>query len=284
MTNFKLTADSTCDLSENLLKKYDISIIGLNIILGDTTYIDRENVTPDDIYVYYDQHKVLPKTAARNSEEYKDLFMPYVSQGKAVVHFSLSSEISSSYNNACLAAAEINKHGKKVWVINTKLLSSGNGVLAMRIHDLLKSGEKIETAVEKVTSLIERTQLSFCVDTLEYLYKGGRCSQMALIGGSVLKIHPCINMSEGQLSVSTKFKGSMKKVLKTYVDMLKEKYTPDKSICFVTHSVCDSELVEYVKTRMKEEFGFKEIIEQDAGCTIVSHCGKGTLGVLFFCK
>ncbi len=282
MTNFKLTADSTCDLSEDLLKKYDISIIGLNIILGDKTYIDRKSVTPDDIYAYYNANKVLPKTAARNSEEYKDLFLPYIKEGKTVIHFSLSSEISSSYNNACLAAEELNVEGKKVYVVNSKLLSSGNGVLAMKIHSLLLGGMEVEEAVKTVEALIPKTQLSFCVDTLEYLHKGGRCSSLAMIGGSVLKIHPCINMENGSLSVCTKFKGSMKKVLKSYVDMLKEKYNPDKSICFVTHTASDEQLVDYVKTRMKEEFGFEEIIEQDAGCTIVSHCGKGTLGVLFF--
>ncbi len=274
----RITSDSTCDLGE-LAKTRDIAILPLQVNLDAKAYRDGVDITPQDIFNFVAETKILPKTSAPSIGEYEDFFKRELENCDEVVHFNISTKASGSHNFAKEAAKSFDG---KVRVVDSKALSSGQGLLVLKAADLRdegKTGEEIEKAVLEIR---ERINTSFVPDALDYLHKGGRCSGMTMFVANALKIHPKIVMVDGQLQQGGKYRGAMTRCIAQYVADLKEMYPSyDKSRCFVTHSSADSELVEVAKEKVKELFEFDEIIESVAGSIITSHCGRGTLGVLF---
>lgn len=274
----RITSDSTCDLS-HLVKERDIGILPLQVNLDGKAYRDGVDITPQDIFTFVKETGVLPKTSAPSIGEYEEFFEKELVGYDYLIHFNISAKSSGSHSFAKSASE---KFGDKVRVIDSQALSSGQGLLVMKAADMHDNGKAIDEIEETINELKTRVNTSFVPDSLDYLYKGGRVSKMAMYGANLLKIHPCIEMDEGQLIGTKKYRGKMSACIKTYIDDLKAKYTKyDKTRCFVTHSCADEELVELAKTRVQELFDFDEIIETTAGSIVTSHCGRNTLGVLF---
>lgn len=279
MEKIKILSDSTCDLTPEEVAELGIEVIPVNIILGTETYLDGIDVNADAVLDYYDRTGQLPKTAATNSERYKEYFSKYQKEGYKIIHFDISSKASMMYENAKAAAEEL---GGDIFVVDTKSLSSAQGLMIMKTCDYIKEGKSYAEICELLKAMPEKVQTSFVVDTLEFLHKGGRCSLAALIGAKILKFHPYISMFDGQLKAKKKYKGSMKHCLEEYIrDLAAEYRSYDKTRCFVTHSPSDRELVDQVIALTKELFDFDVVLESTAGCTVTSHCGKNTIGLLF---
>lgn len=274
----RITSDSTCDLGEHVQKR-DIGIMPLQVNLGDKAYRDGVDIVPEDIFKFVAETNVLPKTAAPSIGEYEEFFKKELETADVVIHFNISSKSSGSHNFAKTAAEGFEG---KVYVIDSKALSSGQGLLVLKACDLRDEGKSVEEIVDTCMQLRDYVNTSFVPDSLEYLHKGGRVSGMVKTVAGMFKIHPLIYMDDGQLVPGKKYKGKMNILLKQYVEDLKEKYPSyDKTRCFVTHSTADKEVVEEVKAKVKELFTFDEVLETVAGSIVTSHCGQGTIGVLF---
>lgn len=277
----QITADSTCDLGASIGER-GIGIMPLSVILGTDSFLDGVNITPQDIFSYVETTKQLPKTAAPSTGDYEEFFAKYVDEGKTVVHVNISSKSSAACSYAQKAAE---KFGGKVFVVDSRALSSGQGLLVMKICDFKESGMSAEEIVREAEKLIPKINTSFVPDRLDYLYKGGRCSRMAMYGANILKIHPLIEMEDGQLVAEKKYRGSMQKCISAYIADLAEKYPAyDRTRCFITHSSADAELVECARRKVKEYFTFDTVLETVAGSVITGHCGRNTLGVLFIAQ
>lgn len=276
-----ITGDSTNDLSKELLEKYNIKIKPLTITLGDTSYLDGVDINPDYIYKYHSENGILPKTSAVNIADMVDFFEPLVEEGYAIVHFSLSSSMSSTYQNTLLAAEEF----EDVYVIDSKNLSTGEGLLVLKAAEMAEAGVDAKTIYEEISALVAKVDASFVIDNLEYLHKGGRCSALAALGANLLKLKPCIEVKQGSMGVGKKYRGKYIDTLKAYVqDRLTDYSDIDLSRVFVTHAGCDEEIVNTVVQEVKKTAPFAELLVTRAGCTISSHCGANTLGVLYIRK
>ncbi|MDE6273638.1 MAG: DegV family protein [Clostridiales bacterium] len=279
--SIRITTDSTSDLGENVQKR-GIGVLPLSVILGPKTYKDGIDITPQDIFAYVEKTKELPKTAAPSIGDYEEFFRPYVENGDTVIHFNISAKSSSSHSSALGAAKSF---AGKVFVIDSKALSSGQGLLVMKACDLVEEGKSAEEIVEIINSLRSKVNTSFVPDRLDYLFKGGRCSRMQMYSANLLKIHPVIHMVDGQLEVKRKVRGSMDKCISSYIQELYEEYQSyDKTRCFITHSNADESLVAVAKAKVKELFLFDEVLETKAGSIVTSHCGRNTLGLLFIAE
>lgn len=277
----KIMADSTCDLSKELIEQYDISILPLHILLGEEEYTDGGSISPDELYAWSDENKTTPKTSAAGLMDAVELLRPHVEAGEEVVFFTISSQMSTTYNVVRLAAEELEAE-ERVFVIDSANLSTGIGLLVIEAALAAregKSGAEIATYVE---SLREKVRASFVVDTLTYLHRGGRCSAVAAMAGGMLRLHPKIVVENGKMDASKKYRGKMDVVIKSYVkDLEEDMRQAKKDRVFITHSGCTPELVEQIR-KMVEDLGvFEEILITRAGCVISSHCGPGTLGVLY---
>lgn len=276
-----ITRDSTSDLPPEIVEKLNIKTIPLVVNLGDNSYQDGIDITPDDIYKYHEEHGVLPKTSAANVDDMLNFFKPYVDEGYAIVHFTISSSMSSTYQNSCIAADEYDD----VYVVDTKNLSTGEGLLIMKAAEWAAEGLSAKEVYDKVNELIPNVDASFVIDSLEYLHKGGRCSALAALGANLLKLKPCIEVKDGSMGVSKKYRGKYSETLKQYVaDRLGDYSDIDLSRVFVTHAGCDPEIVQQVVDQVKATAPFSELIISRAGCTISAHCGANTLGVLYIRK
>ena len=277
MSKIKITADSTCDLSPEIIEKNNISIISLYTVLGDKSLKDGIEVTPDDIYDYVEKTGNLPKTSAGALDDYISHFKKYVDEGYEIIHFSISSDMSSSHQNALIAANEVGN----VYVIDTKNLSTGSGLLILDAVDLVNEGVSafdIFNTIKEKTSLVRS---SFVVDNLEYLKKGGRCSAVVALGANLLKIKPRIDVKDGKMGMGDKYRGQYARVMLTYVkDVLSKEKINTKRV-FITHTKTDPELIEAIKQEVNNLVSFEEMYETTAGCVITSHCGPNTIGVLF---
>ncbi len=279
--NIVISADSTCDLSPELRERYNVSIIPLGVTLGDKTFFDGVDITPDDIYAHHAKTGELPKTTAANVGDCIDYFKPFADANKTVIHFSLSSEFSSTYNNTCLAASEY----ENIFVIDTRNLSTGSALLVVAAAEMANKGMTAEEIVEKINAMIPCVDASFVIDNLEYLHKGGRCSALAMLGANVLKLKPCIEVKNGKMGVGKKYRGKYSAVLGEYVnERLANIGDIDLDRIFVTHAGVNEEIVNTVVEQVKKAAPFKEVFLTRAGCTISSHCGADTLGVLFVRK
>ncbi|MBQ2713568.1 MAG: DegV family protein [Clostridia bacterium] len=272
-----ITADDTCDLPKDLIEKHDITLSYIPNILGEKEY--RNGLPSDEIYEYVAQTGILPKTAALNSQDYKEFFEEKLKNHDAVVHFSLSSGISNSYSSAKRGAEEC----KNVFVVDTKSLSSGSGLLVLLACDLREEGKSAEEIFETLQAQTDKIQASFLISKLDYLKKGGRCSSIAAFGANLLGLKIMIEVKDGKMGAGKKYMGKMENALSKYLKDLVANEVPDFNRVFVTSSSkmpgIREKLVEEVKT-----LGFKEVLVSDAGSTICSHCGPGTIGVLYMKK
>ena len=278
-----LSADSTCDLGAQLCAKYQVKTIPFNVTLGDEQYLDGVTIDPDRIYAIYRERKILPRTAAINVATYEEVFRGYVEEGYDVVHLSLGHALSSSYQNATLAAEEVGN----VHVIDTCNLSTGSGLLVIEAAERIAAGKDAATVAEEVRALVPHAHASFVLDTLEFLHKGGRCSALAMLGANVLQLKPCIevNNEDGSMGVGKKYRGAITKAREQYVrDKLTGRDDIDYRKIFITHSGTSEESIEKVRRVVEECGDFENIYVTRAGCTISSHCGPETLGVLFMTK
>lgn len=278
----KIISDSTCDLSKELLEKYDISIVPLYVVMNDKTMRDGLEVTPEDIYEYVDKNGKLPSTSAANIGDYLEAFKFWREQGYEIVHFDISSDFSSTHRNACMAAAEVGG----VYVVDSRNLSTGQGLLVLHGAEMAQSGKSAKEIYEECTALTSKIEASFVVDSIDYLYKGGRCSALAAFGANLLKLKPCIEVKDGKMNPGKKYRGNISRVMLNYVEeRLRGRDDIDKSRIFITHTKCSKEDVEAVRKKILEICpDFKEILETTAGCTVTTHCGPNTLGILFIRK
>ena len=279
MSNIVLSSDSVCDLNEELISRHSVSIMPLLVGLGETYYQDGVDITPPDIYTYVSANKVLPKTAARGVADYIDYFTALSEGGKEVLHFAISSDMSSSFQNAMIAAGEV---GERIHVIDSRNLSTGIGLLILDAAAMREAGKSVAEIIAELAVRIPQVRASFVVDTLDYLRMGGRCSAVAALGANMLKLHPCIEVKEGKMGVGAKYRGPLPKVILQYAN---EKLTKTEGIrkdkVFITHANCDEAVAESVRAKVEELGIFENIYVTKAGATINSHCGQGTLGVLF---
>lgn len=276
MKKIAISLDSACDLSKELIEKYDFKIIPFGVNLGDKFFYDGE-ITPEEIFEYADNNKTLPKTNAVNEEAFKEHFAKILNDYDAIIHFSISSEMSSAYQNAVNAS----KNFKNVYVVDSRTLTTAISLEAIYAKKLTETMDDPAKIVELVKKRIPAVQASFIIERLDYLYKGGRCSGLALLGANLLKIRPEIEVLNGNMKNTEKFRGKMADCVTKYCRATLEKYNhPDKSVIFITHSVADKELVDAAKA-VVSEYGFENVYETTAGCTVSSHCGKNTLGILY---
>lgn len=272
-----ITADNTCDIPKDLIEKNNINICYIPVIMGDDEYTD--NIDHEMIYDFVEKTNQLPKTAALSEFDYKEYFTKALEDNDAVIHFALSYGISSTGKNAELAA----KHFKNVFVIDTKSLSSGSGLLVLSCAEKIKAGKDIDTILKELKEELEKIQASFLISKLNYLKKGGRCSSVALIGANLLGIKILVQLVDGSMKATKKYVGKIDTCLKKYLSDMITENPPKFDRAFVTSS---SPMVG-VKEQFVEEvkkLGFKEVIEMQAGSTICSHCGPGTIGVLYMKK
>ncbi len=277
----KIISDSTCDLSKDLLEKYDVTILPLHIHLGEAEYEDGVNITPDEIYKWSDENKTTPKTAAPSIAEAMDLMSQVAGDDNELICFSVSDSMSASGNVMRMAAEELEIEDR-VHVINSANLSTGVGLQIIEAALLAKEGKSSAEIVAAIEAMREKVRASFVVDTLTYLHRGGRCSSVAALAGGVLKLHPKIVVEGGKMDATKKYRGKMDSVITTYVKDMEEALLSAKTDrVFITHSGCDAEIVAEVRSYLEGLNHFEEILETRAGGVISSHCGPGTLGVLF---
>lgn len=277
----KIISDSTCDLSGELLDKYDVSILPLHILLGDDEYLDGVNITPDDIYKWADANDTTPKTSAVSISDAVEVMKPVLDEGHEIVIFCIASGMSTTYNVFRLAAQELDAE-ERVRVIDSKNLSTGIGLQVIEAACMAKEGKSLDEIADAMETLKERVNASFVVDTLTYLHRGGRCSGLAAMAGGMLKLHPKIAVTDGVMGAEKKYRGKMNSVLLNYAkDLEADLLTAKKDRVFITHSGCDQEAIDSVKAYLESLQVFGEILITRAGGVISSHCGPGTLGVLF---
>ena len=272
-----ISAESTLDLSKELIKQYDVHVIPFTVLLGENAYFDGD-ITSQDIFDFVDKTKKLPRTTAINQYQYHEYFSSILDQGyDAIIHFSLSSGISA----ACSQAMEAAKRMDNVYVIDSKSLSTGIALEVIYAAKLVKRGLKPQEIVEKVSARIPYVQASFVIHTLEYLHKGGRCSGLARISAALLRIKPQIIVSDGKMAPAKKYFGRKSQVVAAYCrDTLEQFANPDLSVAFVTHTLATPEMVSAAIEALRKR-GFKTIYETKAGATITSHCGPMTIGIWF---
>lgn len=277
----RIVSDSTCDLSPELIKRYSIEIVPLCIELGDREYLDGVNITPDEIYVWSDANKTTPRTAAVSYDTVEKLLRRYVESGDEVICFSISDTMSTTGNVFRMAAAEL-KADQKIHVFNSENLSTGIGLQVIEAALMASQGCGADEIIRHLESIRPRVRASFVVDTLTYLHRGGRCSSVAALLGSTLNLHPRIAVENGRMLATKKYRGKMPVVFTKYVhDMEPDLLTAKPDRVFITHSGCSDEIVSQIKTYLEGLHHFDEILITRAGCTVSSHCGPGTLGVLF---
>lgn len=276
-----LSADSPCDLGEQLRARYDVYFFPFHILLGEQSYTDSVDIHPEDLYQAWREKKLLPKTSAITPLEYMEYFQDWVNAGYDVVHINIGSALSSAYQN-CVAAARELGH---VYPVDSCNLSTGIGLLVLRAGEMIQQGMEAEAIQRSLIGLVPHSHASFVLDTLEFMRAGGRCSAVAAFGANLLSLKPCIHVStekNGAMSVGKKYRGQMENVLRTYThDQLDGKGSLWADHVFITHSGVPEPWIDGVYKVIEEMKLFHEIHITQASCTISSHCGPGTLGVLF---
>lgn len=281
MKKVAIIADTTCDLSVELKERYQIKTFPLHIHLGDKEYSDGVDISPDDIYRWSDENKATPKTSAISPAEATDILEAALSTAESVICFCISDQMSSTGNVLRLAVQELEVEDK-VFVVDSKSLSTGIGLQIIEAAILAEQGMEAKEIVEKIQNITPRVRASFVVDTLTYLHRGGRCSGLAALAGGALKLHPLISVIDGKMLPGKKYRGKMNRVLIEYVkDMEEELKLAKTDRVFITHSGCEKEIIDAVKAELTALGRFEEILITRAGSVITSHCGPGTLGVLF---
>lgn len=283
MSKVRIVSDSTCDLSPELKEKYDIKVIPLCIIMDDKSYFDMVDVTPAEIFAWADANKTTPKTAAASIENAIDFLKPFQEAGDDVIYIGISEDMSTTCNVLRLAASDLEYD--RFFVINSMNLSTGIGLQVLRAADMVAEGKSAEEIVEAISEARVDVRASFVVDTLTYLSRGGRCSQATALLANTLQLKPRIEVKMGKMGVGQKYRGKYGKVILKYVKEMEEALLKsDKKRVFITHTVMDQGIVDEIKAYLESLQYFDEVLETNAGGVISSHCGPGTLGVLYYEK
>lgn len=277
----KILSDSTCDLSAELLEKYDITLVPLTIVKNGEAFSDGVTITPAEIFEHVANGGDLCSTTAMNVGEYTEYFEKYSSDYDGIIHINIGSAFSSSYQNACLAAEEF----PNVRVVDSKNLSTGQGLVVLKACELAQTCQSLDALHEQVQAFTSRVEASFLLDQLQYMVKGGRCSMVAALGANLLNLKPCIEVKDGKMSVVKKYRGHYAKCLAAYVkDRLCDREDLDRGTLFVTNTPVTDACMDAVKEAVNAYADFENIYWTQAGCTVSCHCGPGTLGVLFVRK
>ena len=277
----KIISDSTCDLSKELIEKYNVDILPLHIVLGEVEYKDGEEISPDKIYEWADANKTTPKTSAIAITDVMDTYEKWLKEYDEIVIFSISGKMSTTVNVMRMGAEELEMEDR-IFVVDSENLSTGSGLLVIEAAIMAQEGKSANEIVACLKELKPRVKASFVVDTLTYLHRGGRCSGVAALAGSALKLHPKIVVEDGAMKPDKKYRGKMKKVILDYTkEMEPQLLAAKKDRVFITHSGCETEVLESVQEYLDSLHYFDEILVTRAGGVISSHCGPGTLGVLF---
>jgi len=280
----RIVADSTCDLSKEIIEEYGISIVPLHIVLGEKEYLDGKEISPDEIYAWAETNEDTPKTSAVGFEEALNLMQPMLETEDEMIIFTISEKMSTTANVFRMAAEELELENR-VSVVDSANLSTGIGLMVIKAAKMSKEGNSREEICQDIEEIKAKVRASFVVDTLTYLHRGGRCSSVSALAGGVLKLHPKIVVKEGAMSADKKYRGKMDNVIMDYVkDIEKEMKSADKSLVFITHSGCEQGIIDSVYSYVKELNYFERIEITRAGGVISSHCGPGTLGVLYISK
>lgn len=276
-----LSCDSSCDLGKELCERYNVILNPFRITLGDESFVDGVDITPDDIYAYHAKTGNLAKTSATNVAEHEDFFKEHTKDGNDLIFFTIGSGFSANNQAAKLAAEDM----ENVYVIDSGNLSTGVGLLVIAAAEMLEEGKSAKEVAEEIEVLRNKVNASFVIDSLEYLHKGGRCSAVAALGANLLKLKPCIEVKNGAMAVGKKYRGRFDLVVPEYV---KERLAnPDnivKNHVFVTHAGCDDDVVNSAANIVKEILNPDELFITRAGTTVSGHCGRNTIGVLFIQK
>ena len=280
----KILSDSTCDLPRELVEKYGIKILPLHILLGEDDFKDGEDISVDEIYAWAEANDKTPKTAAISPEEAMNAIGSLLEEADEIVCFSISSTMSGTFSVLNLAADSL-EVTERVYCVDSQNLSTGIGLMVLEAAEMAQAGKSAKEIVEHVEALRPLVRSSFVVDTLTYLHRGGRCSGVAAMAGSMLKLHPRIAVEGGKMDAGKKYRGKMNKVILEYVRDMEEDLKNAKSErVFITHSGCEQELLDSVRAYLQDLNVFGEIITARAGSVISSHCGPGTLGVLYIAQ
>ncbi len=279
--NIKILSDSTCDLSQEILDQYNITVIPLIVMKDEKEYRDGVTITPADIFSHVAAGGELCSTAALSVGVYQEFFEKYASKYDGVIHVNIGSGFSSSYQNACLAAEDL----ENVRVIDSQNLSTGQGLVVLKACELAENCENLDQLYDQLQAFTEKVEASFVLDQLKYMAKGGRCSSAAALGANLLNLKPCIEVKDGKMSVVKKYRGNYTKCLVNYVhDRLEGREDLDYGRIFITRTPVSEEQMDAVREAVKICGSFAETFETEAGCTVSCHCGPGTLGVLFVRK
>ena len=280
----KIVADSTCDLSRDLIEKYNIQIAPLHIMLGEQEYLDGINITPDEIYVWADANEDTPKTSAIGFEDTASMVEQIKDTDDEMIVFTISGKMSTTVNVFRMVAEELEVEDQ-ITIIDSENLSTGIGLMVLKAATMVNEGKSRAEICVAMEEIKDKVSASFVVDTLTYLHRGGRCSSVEALAGGVLKLHPKIVVANGSMGADKKYRGKMSKVILDYVkDMEEALKQADESRVFITHSGCEQEVIDSVYAYLEELHYFDEILVTRAGGVISSHCGPGTLGVLFVRK
>lgn len=276
----KITADSTCDLSPELLEQFDITLIPLHVLIDEKDHLDGVDITPADIFEHVGVHNRNCSTAAINTFEYEQFFSKYANDYEAVIHINLGSGFSSCHQNANIAAANFDN----VFAFDSQNLSTGSGHFVIEAAKLAKQGLGAEEIINHLEAMTKKVTASFVIDKMDYLKKGGRCSALEAFGATLLKIKPSIEVIDGKMNVGKKYRGNFDSCLEKYVKERLQTEGIDPSCVFLTHCSCSEETVGKVRALLEEYGNFEQIYETQAGCTISAHCGPNTLGILYKMK
>ncbi|WP_418041187.1 DegV family protein [Paenibacillus xylanilyticus] len=278
MSRIKIFADSTSDLNPDWIKTHDIGIIPLYVVFGEESLKDGVEITPERLYERVSKDGRLPKTAAPSPADFMTAFQPYIDQGDDILYISLSSELSSTYQNALLASSEFPEG--RISVVDSLNLSSGIGLLVMKAVHAAQKGQSLKEITHLVEAVKPNVRTEFVIDTLEYLHKGGRCSGMQNLIGSLLKIRPVIRVTDGKMSPAYKVRGKREKALDQMLqNTLSEKHQIDTDLIIVVHTMAEEDALELQKSLQEQTGGRVELTT--AGCVICSHCGPKTTGIIY---
>lgn len=279
--NIKIISDSTCDLSKELLEQHNITLMPLTIVKDGKEYKDNVTITPAEIFAHVAAGGDLCSTAAINMAEYVDVFEKYSNDYEGILHINISSEFSSCYQNACLAAAEF----ENVRVVDSRNLSTGHGLVVLKAVELAKTCQDLDELKQQLDAFTSKVEASFLLSRLDYMVKGGRCSAVVALGANLLNLKPCIEVKNGKMSVVKKYRGSFDKALAAYVkDRISGRDDLNKDTLFVTRTPVSQECLDAVANTVAQYNNFENTYWTEAGCTVSCHCGPGCLGVLFVRK
>jgi len=281
MNKVIITCDSTCDMTKEQLEEYGVKTIPLYVRIQDDEYRDGVDITSDVMFEKISQCGQLPKTAAVSMQDYLDFWKPLKEEGYEIVHLTISSEMSVCFQNCRMAAEETGG----VYAVDSHNLSTGIGLLVITAANLAREGKSGKEIYDILMEKREKLNVSFVLDTVDYLAKGGRCSAVTAFAAGLLRLRICIEVKDGKMDVCTKYRGKMSVVLADYVrDRLNENMDADLDYIYITDSGVSDEIRQKVKETVLEMRPFTNVLFSTAGCTVSSHCGPGTLGILFFEK